>query len=199
MLLGLMLPCIPAKGDDAPTGRIRITGEVGYVFLTDSEADLLDDAAAFGGSVGYRFLPYLEARLPLLYSKHDGKDLPEGSDVSLSLLSLTPGLAFCTTGKLSFWFFVGGGVTFVDSKMEYSNLSVSESDVAGATRTDAGLDLNLFRSLSVGAGASLFTSTREVTQYDGSEDWETSVYYAVLGRLTYSFGGPKKAPPPRQP
>lgn len=168
--------------------RFRVTGEVGYVFLTDHEDKILEDAIGYGITAGYRLSPSIEIRLPLFYSHHKEKeDIPDNESAEVSLFSITPGLAFSTTGKLSVWFFIGAGVNFMEEEYKIGNLSSDERNLAGASCTAAGLDLNLFRNLSIGFSGSLRTASREVIQYDGSEDWETFVYYTAVGRLTYAF------------
>lgn len=168
--------------------RFRITGEMGYVFLTDHEDEILEDAMGYGITAGYRLSPSLEVRLPLFYSHHKEKDdIADTESAEVSLFSITPGLAFSTTGKLSVWFFIGAGVNFMEEEYKIGNLSSDERNLAGASCSAAGLDLNLFRNFSIGVSGSVRTATREVTQYDGSEDWETFVYYTAVGRLTYAF------------
>lgn len=177
-----------ATNQEEQLARFRITGEVGYVFLTDHEDEILEDAVGYGLTAGYRLSPSLEVRLPFFYSHHKAKeDLADNEDAEISLFSITPGLAFSTPGKLSVWFFIGAGVNFMEEKYKLGNLSSDERNLAGASCTAGGLDLNLFRNFSIGVSGSVRTASREVTQYDGSENWETFVYYTAVGRLTYAF------------
>lgn len=177
---------VPAFARDSSDSKFSVTAEEGLVFLSEDNPNL-DDGIALGGTIGYRFRPHIELRLPVLFSLHDDMDLPEGQSAELSLFSITPGVAFYTQGRLAFWVFLGGGLTILSNKFEEAQVSTKERDTAVASHIGAGADFNVWRTLSLGVGGSVMTATHEVDQIDGTEQWETFFYYTALGRIVYGF------------
>jgi hypothetical protein len=157
------------------------------VYLTKPDMDFLENSMGFGLSANYNFRPYIQFRLPLLYSSHDGKDLPEGTTADLSMTAITPGIAFSTTGRAQWWFFVGAGVNFLSNKYENGLVEVKEEETAVAYRLGAGLDLRIFRGLSVGVGGAVLAASYDALQGNGTKEYDTYTYYTVLGRLSYTF------------
>ena len=206
LIMALVFASAPARGEEPseqpaeqpaeqekqpekakPISKLSATAEIGYVFLTAPYKDTLKGGAAFGASIAYRVFPFMDVRLPLLYSFHEGKALPSGGKNELELLSLTPGVSFTTTGRLAFWFFLGAGPNFQRSKFRVWPRSVTEDTTSIATRFEGGVDYKVWRTLYIGAAGDVFSSSADMIQANGIKRWDTFVYYAALGRIKYSF------------
>ena len=167
--------------------RYSATAEIGYVVLTDPAEDTLDNAMGYGVTVSYHLRPFLRAELPILASFHEGKDLSKDEDAEMSMISLTPGLAFGSTGRLRLWMFFGAGATMVRSKFEIGRDSTEDEDIAFATNFRTGLDLYWSKNLSIGFAVGVMTAALDAERLNQSSKWQTNTYYTLMGRVGYLF------------
>jgi len=186
VLVVMLSTAVPAA-DEEKDPTFRVTPEIGYVVLTEPASDRADDAMGFGLTMSYRPWQYFRVELPVLISSHGDSDLPEGQSAQMTLISVTPGLAFGMKGKLRGWFFVGMGATLVNSSFEVDGARAEDDDTAFATRFRAGIDYEVREKLSAGISLGVMTAALETDQIDGSSEWETFVYYTILLRATYAF------------
>lgn len=191
VLAGLILAGSIAMADEEAAqekmARFSLSFDPGYLWLTGNDQDVLDNGAAYGLTAGYRLTKEVQATLPFLMSFHSGKDLPDGEESKLSIYSLTPGLTFSSGGKLDCWFFLGGGVVFVHSKMELMNATATETDTDFGARVGVGINYAIRKKISIGVNGAVLTASGEEMQPSGLKEWDTSFFYAALGEVKYTF------------
>lgn len=173
--------------EKADAAKFNVTGEMGQIILHDPAAEYLDDALCYGLTFDYHLSPKVWAELPILMSSHEDKDLPEDQDASMSLISITPGLSFGTTGKLRWWMFIGFGASIIDGKSTIGSETAENNEIGFATNMRAGLDARFFKNMLIGVAGGVMTSSAETQKLIGSPDRETFSYYTLNLRVGYEF------------